>query len=156
MTAPVSPLSMPTRSRCDARAGKLANLEKLLAEQPLPVTTFGMGHTRWATHGAPTDRNAHPHLDEAAKVAVVHNGIIENFAALRAELENDGVTLASDTDTEVVSHLLARAFDGDLADAMRSCVPPARGGLHLGGRARRPAGRRRRRPSQLTAGRRQR
>lgn len=101
------------------RAGKLANLEKLLAEQPLPDTTFGMGHTRWATHGAPNDRNAHPHLDEAAKVAVVHNGIIENFAALRGQLEDVGVTLASDTDTEVVSHLLAQAFDGDLAQAMR-------------------------------------
>jgi glucosamine--fructose-6-phosphate aminotransferase (isomerizing) len=102
------------------RAGKLANLEKLLAEQPLPTSTFGMGHTRWATHGAPTDRNAHPHLDEASKVAVVHNGIIENFAALRAELQEGGVTLASDTDTEVVSHLLAQAFDGDLAEAMRT------------------------------------
>ena len=101
------------------RAGKLANLEKLLAEQPLPATTYGMGHTRWATHGAPTDRNAHPHLDTDAKVAVVHNGIIENFAALRSELEASGVALASDTDTEVVSHLLAAAFDGDLAEAMR-------------------------------------
>ncbi|HUV48548.1 MAG TPA: glutamine--fructose-6-phosphate transaminase (isomerizing) [Actinomycetes bacterium] len=102
------------------RAGKLANLEKLLAEQPLPATTFGMGHTRWATHGAPNDRNAHPHLDEAAKVAVVHNGIIENFASLRTNLEDEGVTFASDTDTEVVSHLLAREFDGDLAAAMRA------------------------------------
>ncbi len=101
------------------KAGKLANLEKLLAEQPLPATSFGMGHTRWATHGAPTDRNAHPHLDADAKVAVVHNGIIENFAALRTELEASGVTLASDTDTEVVSHLLAGAYDGDLAEAMR-------------------------------------
>ena len=102
------------------KAGKLANLEKVLAEQPLPSATFGMGHTRWATHGPPTDRNAHPHLDEAARVAVVHNGIIENFAALRSELERDGVVMASDTDTEVVSHLLAREYAGDLADAMRA------------------------------------
>jgi len=101
------------------RAGKLANLEKLLAEQPLPATTLGMGHTRWATHGAPTDRNAHPHIDESSQVAVVHNGIIENFATLRAQLQDGGVTLTSDTDTEVVSHLLAQAFNGDLADAMR-------------------------------------
>jgi glucosamine--fructose-6-phosphate aminotransferase (isomerizing) len=102
------------------KAGKLANLEKVLAEQPLPQSTFGMGHTRWATHGPPNDRNAHPHLDEAHRVAVVHNGIIENFAALRAELEDAGVTLTSDTDTEVVSHLLAREYAGDLAEAMRA------------------------------------
>jgi glucosamine--fructose-6-phosphate aminotransferase (isomerizing) len=101
------------------RAGKLANLEKLLAEQPLPQSTFGMGHTRWATHGAPTDHNAHPHVDSASRVAVVHNGIIENFATLRAELEGAGVHLTSDTDTEVVSHLLAGAYEGDLAEAMR-------------------------------------
>jgi glutamine---fructose-6-phosphate transaminase (isomerizing) len=101
------------------KAGKLANLEKQLAEHPVPPSTVGMGHTRWATHGAPTDRNAHPHLDSAARVAVVHNGIIENFAALRAELESSGVDLASDTDTEVVSHLLAATYDGDLAEAMR-------------------------------------
>lgn len=113
------------------RAGKLANLEKLLAEQPLPTTTFGMGHTRWATHGAPTDRNAHPHLDEAAQVAVVHNGIIENFAALRSQLEAEGVTLSSDTDTEVVSHLLAAAYDGDLAEAMRAVCRRLEGAFTL-------------------------
>ncbi|MEO8106968.1 MAG: glutamine--fructose-6-phosphate transaminase (isomerizing) [Actinomycetes bacterium] len=113
------------------RAGKLANLEKLLAEQPLPTTTIGMGHTRWATHGAPNDRNAHPHLDEAAKVAVVHNGIIENFAALRTHLEDDGVTLVSETDTEVVSHLLAQQFDGDLADAMRKVCRMLEGAFTL-------------------------
>ncbi|MCZ3388743.1 MAG: glutamine--fructose-6-phosphate transaminase (isomerizing) [Actinomycetia bacterium] len=113
------------------RAGKLANLEKLLAEQPLPLSTFGMGHTRWATHGAPTDRNAHPHMDEAAQVAVVHNGIIENFASLRAQLEDGGVMLASDTDTEVVSHLLAQAFDGDLAEAMRAVCRRLEGAFTL-------------------------
>ncbi|MCF2530113.1 glutamine--fructose-6-phosphate transaminase (isomerizing) [Yinghuangia soli] len=106
----------------DKKAGKLANLEKSLNENPLTVGTTGIGHTRWATHGAPTDANAHPHLDNAAKVAVVHNGIIENFAALRAELTERGHTLLSETDTEVVGHLLAEHYEpagGDLAEAMR-------------------------------------
>ncbi|GAA1160088.1 glutamine--fructose-6-phosphate transaminase (isomerizing) [Kitasatospora gansuensis] len=103
----------------DKRAGKLVNLEKALAETPLPGGTSGIGHTRWATHGGPTDANAHPHLDDARRVAVVHNGIIENFAQLRAELAERGHTLRSETDTEVVAHLLGEAFDGDLAEAMR-------------------------------------
>ncbi len=103
------------------KAGKLANLEKELAANPLPVGTTGIGHTRWATHGGPTDANAHPHLDNAGRVAVVHNGIIENFAALRAEIAERGHELKSETDTEVVSHLLAEAYSstGDLAEAMR-------------------------------------
>src|SRR4051812_8319317 len=109
------------------RAGKLANLEAALVEQPLPPSTTGMGHTRWATHGAPNDRNAHPHLDDTGSVAVIHNGIIENFAALRAELEHRGHELVSETDTEVVAHLLAEEFDakrgggadGALAEALR-------------------------------------
>ncbi|MGK4581283.1 glutamine--fructose-6-phosphate transaminase (isomerizing) [Kitasatospora sp. HPMI-4] len=104
----------------DKRAGKLANLEKSLAETPLPAGTTGIGHTRWATHGGPTDANAHPHLDDDRKVAVVHNGIIENFAQLRAEISERGHTLRSETDTEVVAHLLAEAYDGDLAEAMRA------------------------------------
>ncbi|MFE2726590.1 glutamine--fructose-6-phosphate transaminase (isomerizing) [Kitasatospora sp. NPDC059327] len=103
----------------DKRAGKLANLEKSLAETPLPGGTTGIGHTRWATHGGPTDANAHPHLDDAVRVAVVHNGIIENFAQLRAELAERGHTLRSETDTEVVAHLLAEVYQGDLAEAMR-------------------------------------
>ncbi|WP_369272876.1 glutamine--fructose-6-phosphate transaminase (isomerizing) [Streptomyces sp. R11] len=103
------------------KAGKLGNLEKELAERPLPTGSTGLGHTRWATHGGPTDANAHPHLDNAGRVAVVHNGIIENFAGLRAELEERGHELASETDTEVVAHLLAEEFSvcADLAEAMR-------------------------------------
>ncbi|MFF7966254.1 glutamine--fructose-6-phosphate transaminase (isomerizing) [Streptomyces sp. NPDC007903] len=103
------------------RAGKLVNLEKELAEHPLPAGTTGIGHTRWATHGGPTDANAHPHLDNAGRVAVVHNGIIENFAVLRAELAERGHDLVSETDTEVVAHLLAEEFSASagLAEAMR-------------------------------------
>jgi glutamine---fructose-6-phosphate transaminase (isomerizing) len=108
------------------KAGKLANLEKVLAERPLPAATLGIGHTRWATHGGPTDRNAHPHLSADGSVAVIHNGIIENFVALRAECEGDGIEFRSETDTEVAAHLLARAYaetpegPGRLAEAMRA------------------------------------
>jgi glucosamine--fructose-6-phosphate aminotransferase (isomerizing) len=112
--------TMSTRKR----AGKLARLDEALSAAPLPEASTGIGHTRWATHGAPTDPNAHPHLDEAASVAVIHNGIIENFAGLRHELEADGVTMSSETDTEVVAHLLAAAVGQglDLAEAMRGVV----------------------------------
>jgi glucosamine--fructose-6-phosphate aminotransferase (isomerizing) len=115
------------------RAGKLENLEKALGDRPLPASTTGLGHTRWATHGAPTDRNAHPHLDEAGRVAVIHNGIIENFARLRAGLEGSGVAFASETDTEVVSHLLAAevAAGSDLADAMRAVCRRLEGAFTL-------------------------
>ncbi|WP_329456141.1 glutamine--fructose-6-phosphate transaminase (isomerizing) [Streptomyces sp. NBC_01497] len=115
------------------RSGKLVNLDKALAETPLPTGTAGVGHTRWATHGVPNDANAHPHLDNAGRVAVVHNGIIENFAALRAELAARGHTLQSETDTEVVSHLLAEAFSGcgDLAESMRQVCRRLEGAFTL-------------------------
>jgi glutamine---fructose-6-phosphate transaminase (isomerizing) len=88
------------------RAGKLGNLAAALAERPPLAGTVGLGHTRWATHGPPTDPNAHPHTDCAGHLAVVHNGIIENFAVLRTELEARGHELTSETDTELVAHLL--------------------------------------------------
>jgi len=90
----------------EKRAGKLANLDDALRADTPPESTTGIGHTRWATHGPPNDRNAHPHLGSEARVAVVHNGIIENFATLRTELEHGGHELTSDTDTEVAAHLL--------------------------------------------------
>lgn len=96
------------------RAGRLANLEHALdgTDAAALAGNTGLGHTRWATHGRPTDRNAHPHRDAAGKIAVVHNGIIENYAILRRELEACGVEFASDTDTEVAVHLVAQAYRG--------------------------------------------
>ena len=104
------------------KAGRIENLDKELTGRTI-VGTTGMGHTRWATHGAPNDRNAHPHADASGRVAVVHNGIIENHGVLHAELESDGVDFASDTDTEVVAHLIAKSLresGGSLADALRA------------------------------------
>jgi glucosamine--fructose-6-phosphate aminotransferase (isomerizing) len=107
--------------------GKLTNLEAALKKNPLAGTT-GIGHTRWATHGRPSEANAHPHV--AGKVAVVHNGIIENHAALRRELEGLGVRCASDTDTEIVAHLVDHALRAGaprLADAVRAALARVRG-----------------------------
>ncbi|MFD7653046.1 glutamine--fructose-6-phosphate transaminase (isomerizing) [Actinosynnema sp. NPDC059797] len=122
----------------ERRAGRLSNLETRLDEvgRESFAGTAGMGHTRWATHGAPVDRNSHPHRDATGRVAVVHNGIIENFAALRAELEADGVEMASDTDTETTAHLIARAYDegdtkGDLVASVRVVVRRLEGAFTL-------------------------
>ncbi len=97
----------------ERKAGRLSNLEAELEERGATAFagTAGIGHTRWATHGRPTDRNAHPHSDPSGKFAVVHNGIIENFHALRTELEAEGAKLRSDTDTEVAVHLVALAYE---------------------------------------------
>jgi glutamine---fructose-6-phosphate transaminase (isomerizing) len=115
------------------RAGKLANLEKALADDPLPASNTGIGHTRWATHGAPNDRNAHPHLGGHGRAALVHNGIIENFAALRAELEAAGHDLVSETDTEVAAHLLENALEEgeDLTAAMQRVCRRLKGAFTL-------------------------
>ncbi|MFG1930304.1 glutamine--fructose-6-phosphate transaminase (isomerizing) [Mycobacterium sp. NPDC048908] len=107
------------------KAGRLANLEAALADTDdgCLAGSTGLGHTRWATHGRPTDRNAHPHRDAAGKIAVVHNGIIENYAPLRAGLEAAGVEFASDTDTEVAVHLVSRQYDeGDTAGDFAASV----------------------------------
>ena len=114
------------------KAGRIENLDKELSGRSMAGTT-GMGHTRWATHGAPNDRNAHPHLDAENRIAVVHNGIIENFGELRDELERSGVELRSDTDSETVAHLVAAKVrtGSSLADAVRSVAGRLHGAFTL-------------------------
>jgi glucosamine--fructose-6-phosphate aminotransferase (isomerizing) len=117
----------------EKRAGKLANLEETLGANT-PDSHSGIGHTRWATHGGPTDTNAHPHLDNEGKLALIHNGIIENYVELRAELEKRGHQFKSETDTESVVHLLSdarKAHHGDLAAAMREVCAQLRGSFTL-------------------------
>ena len=117
----------------EKRAGKLGNLEEILGDS-VPQSHSGIGHTRWATHGGPTDTNAHPHLDNDGKLALIHNGIIENYVELRAELEKRGHTFKSETDTESVVHLLSdarKAHNGDLAAAMREVCGQLRGSFTL-------------------------
>ncbi|MGH2672080.1 MAG: glutamine--fructose-6-phosphate transaminase (isomerizing) [Actinomycetota bacterium] len=113
------------------RAGKLSELERALEEHGAPAGSVGMGHTRWATHGAPTDRNAHPHTDCHGTIAVIHNGIVENFADLRAELEKRGHAFVSETDTEVVAHLIEEKRDDALADRVRAAVRELEGAYAL-------------------------
>lgn len=116
------------------KAGKLSMLRDSLADSPLSSGTTGIGHTRWATHGGPTDVNAHPHLADDDKLAVIHNGIIENFSALREELLADGATFRSETDTEVAAALLGREYasnGGDLELAFQNVVNRLEGAFTL-------------------------
>ena len=115
------------------RSGKLQNLLDEIAAHPLPEAMTGIGHTRWATHGGPTDENAHPHLADGGKLALIHNGIIENFAELKAELAHDGVTFTSETDTEVAAHQLAKNYraTGNLTEAMRVTATQLEGAFTL-------------------------
>ncbi len=117
----------------DKRAGKLANLAKSLSEGSPPPSTTGIGHTRWATHGAPTDRNSHPHLGRDGRIAVVHNGILENFAELRGQLESAGIEMRSDTDSEVAAHLLEAELQAgsDLTQAMQRVCARLEGAFTL-------------------------
>jgi glucosamine--fructose-6-phosphate aminotransferase (isomerizing) len=118
----------------EKRAGKLANLREAIAEEQLPPATTGIGHTRWATHGGPTDANAHPHRGgDDDRLALIHNGIIENFHALKNELISEGAVFRSETDTEVVAHLVAAAYKdcGDLTTAMQQVVNRLEGAFTL-------------------------
>ncbi len=112
--------------------GKLSRLAERLNNGEHLSGVVGVGHTRWATHGAPTDANAHPHEDCRGKIAVVHNGIIENYAALRARLIELGHVFSSETDTEVLAHLIELHYDGDLEEAVRRTVHEVRGAYALG------------------------
>jgi len=126
-------LGVPGKLFIEKKAGKLVNLETAL-DSSLPVVHSGIGHTRWATHGGPTDRNAHPHVDNEGKLAVIHNGIIENYSELRRNLEARGHVFSSETDTESVAHLLSdlrKERNGDLSAAMRDAVKALRGSFTL-------------------------
>ena len=115
------------------RSGKLEELERALVEEPAPFATTAMGHTRWATHGAPTDRNAHPHMDCTGRVAVIHNGIVENFHDLRTGLEKTGHTFTSETDTESVAHLIEEKLRDapSITEAVRLAVADLEGAYSL-------------------------
>lgn len=124
-SAGVSVISPTGHLETRKKAGKLVNLVAEIEEHPLPLANIGIGHTRWATHGAPTDGNAHPHLGgKRQKLSLIHNGIIENFAELKAELVAAGTSFSSETDSEVAAHLIAREFEksGDLVSAFSAVV----------------------------------
>src|SRR6478752_8695031 len=109
--------------RLDVRraSGKLRNLEEVLRNEPL-AGSYGIGHTRWATHGRPTEENAHPHRDCKGQIVVVHNGIVENYLMLRKQLQAEGHVFKTETDTEVIAHLVEKYFKGNLEEAVRTSV----------------------------------
>jgi glutamine---fructose-6-phosphate transaminase (isomerizing) len=113
-------------------AGKLAQLEAIIDEALVAPSHIGLGHTRWATHGAPTTENAHPHSDCSGELVVIHNGIIENYHQLREELREKGHRFASETDTEVLAHLIEEYLDGDLGEAVKKAVARVEGSYALG------------------------
>lgn len=113
------------------RTGKVEMLKKALDEKPLLESSAGIGHTRWATHGVPNEENAHPHLSNDRRFAVVHNGIIENYLDLKAELEADGITFLSETDTEVIPNLISKYYNGDLLYAVRLAVKRLKGSFAI-------------------------
>jgi glucosamine--fructose-6-phosphate aminotransferase (isomerizing) len=108
------------------RSGRIANLDHYLRERPAPGC-HGISHTRWATHGPAVERNAHPHIGGDGKVAVVHNGVIENYAVLKRQLLDEGIVFHSETDSEVIAHLIARNLEGDLVEAVRKTLPLLKG-----------------------------
>src|SRR5262245_43504879 len=107
-------------------SGKLRNLEDLLAKEPL-TGQFGLGHTRWATHGRPTEENAHPHRDCKGRIVVAHNGIIENYLSLKRRLSEEGHRFTTETDTEVIAHLIEKYYDGNLEDAVVKTLAELKG-----------------------------
>ena len=121
-------------------AGKLSVLEQELKDR-MPSGTIGIGHTRWATHGAPTSINAHPHTDQSGRIALIHNGIIENSGAIRKALEQRGHTFKSETDTEVLAHLVGEFYQGNLEEALAAALQRRRRRLWPRAHLRRRAGR---------------
>ncbi|NTV30035.1 MAG: glutamine--fructose-6-phosphate transaminase (isomerizing) [Candidatus Omnitrophica bacterium] len=112
--------------------GKICELESLLAGQSLPKTCLGIAHTRWATHGAPCRKNSHPHANDAYTLAVVHNGIVENYQPLREKLTREGYRFLSDTDTEVIVHLISKYLKGDLVKAVQRTIQELEGSFAIG------------------------
>ncbi|HCE01220.1 MAG TPA: glutamine--fructose-6-phosphate aminotransferase, partial [Armatimonadetes bacterium] len=113
------------------RAGKLSELGKAVEEE-MPEASLAIAHSRWATHGGPTDENAHPHYDQFQQVAIIHNGIIENYQALKEQMIAEGHTFRSQTDTEVVAHLVGKYYRGDLAQAVRDALKEVEGAYAIG------------------------
>ena len=113
-------------------AGKIAVLESKLPCFANAQSTLGIGHTRWATHGGPSEVNAHPHMSADGKIAVVHNGIIENYASLKKKLQEKGFEFKSDTDTEVVTHLVSLYYHGDLKNAVVQAIRQLEGAFGFG------------------------